>query len=180
MKKSLVQKMCIASILSAISIILNILSPENSTYKITIYGLPLMLCSMLYGPFIGFLAGLVTGFINQLTSKYGLSITSILWMLAPILWGTVSGVILKLQNNKINPYNKLNIVIMVVLTSLIVTLVNSLVIYLDSIIFEYPLEMAVVDIFIKCGISLILSVFYSVALYILTNRLKKYSWIIEN
>ena len=64
--------------------------------KITFYAVPLMVVGMLHGPKLGALAGLVSGIVIQLTSEYGINLSSIFFGLAPVVWGFVSGLIFKL------------------------------------------------------------------------------------
>lgn len=178
MNKKIYLKITVAAVMAALSIVLEKLSIPlgDGTYKITLYGFPLMFSSIFFGPVVGVLSGLVVGFISQLTSMWGLSPTSILWMLAPILWGTIGGLIIKLCKDKENIYNLKNIIIIVVVTSLSVSLVNSLVTYLDGLIMGYQVEQTYFNIIIRCLISLCLCVPYSIILYYLSNRLKHLSW----
>lgn len=64
--------------------------------KITFYAVPLMVVGMLHGPKLGALAGLVSGIVIQLSSEYGINLSSIFFGLAPVVWGFVSGLIFKL------------------------------------------------------------------------------------
>lgn len=179
MNKKLQLKITLAAIMAALSIVLEKVSiPLGSgAYKITFYGFPLLFTSTLYGPFIGLLSGIVVGTVSQMTSPYGLSPTTPLWMLAPILWGTIGGLLLKLLSKfKGEAYKKINIVIVVVVTSLLVSLINSLVSFLDAFIMEYTFEQTFVNVVIRCSISLGLCVPYSIMLYYLCNRLKHLSW----
>ena len=64
--------------------------------KITFYAIPLMVVGILHGPKLGALAGLVSGIVIQLTSEYGINLSSIFFGLAPVVWGFVSGLIFKL------------------------------------------------------------------------------------
>lgn len=177
MKSSLTFKIALASVMAALAIVLEKLSIPlgDGTYKITLYGFPLLFTSVFYGPLVGGCAGLVVGFISQLTSIYGISATSVLWMIAPVLWGTVGGLILKLFKSE-NKYNIFNIIIVVVITSLLVSLTNSLVMFLDGQILGYVVEQTLVNIVIRCLISLAMCVPYSIVLYFLCNRLKHLSW----
>ncbi len=178
MKKNLVLKIVIASVMGALSIVLEKLSFNvGGSYKITFYGLPLMFTSIMFGPSIGLLAGIVVGFISQLTSQYGLSLTTPLWMLAPILWGFNCGFLFKKITN--HKFSIKNFGLIVIITSIFVTIVNSIVIYLDALIFQYTIEQTIITIVIKCAISLCMAIPYSALLYVLCNRLEYLSWTKE-
>ncbi len=175
MKKNLVLKIVIASVMGALSIVLEKFSFYiGGTYKITFYGLPLMFTSLMFGPSIGLLTGIVVGFISQLTSLYGLSLTTPLWMLAPIIWGFCCGLLFKKITNQ--KFTIINTIIIVIITSILVTIVNSGVMYLDALIFQYTIEQTIITIIIKCLISLCMAIPYSALLYVLTNRLEFLSW----
>jgi len=55
-----------------------------------------MVVGILHGPKLGALTGLISGIILQLTSEYGINLSSIFFGLAPVVWGFVSGVVFKL------------------------------------------------------------------------------------
>lgn len=176
MKKNLVLKIVIAGVMGALSIVLEKFSIKvGPIYKISLYGLPLMFTSVMFGYKVGSLTGIVVGFVSQLTSEYGLTPTTPLWMLAPILWGFLSGFISSRFKDKC--FYFINIAIAVLITSFVVTIVNSVVIYLDSLIFNYTATQAFIDIVIKCGISLGMGVIYTFILFLLCNRLKHLSWM---
>ncbi|MCI5939443.1 MAG: ECF transporter S component [Bacilli bacterium] len=176
MKKNLVLKIVICGVMAALSIVLEKFSIEiGEIYKITFYGLPLMFTGVMFGYKVGLLTGLVVGFVSQLTSKYGLSPTTPLWMLAPIIWGGMSGFLCCLFKD--HAYELKSIAISVFITSLFVTIVNSVVIYLDSIIFQYTSTQAFINIIIKCGIALGMAFVYTFVLFLLCNRLKHLSWL---
>lgn len=178
MKKNLVLKIVISGVMAALAIVLEKFSINvGPIYKITLYGLPIMFTSVMFDYRIGLLTGIVVGFISQLTSQYGLSPTTPLWMLAPIIWGFLSGFIT--SRFKENCYSFKSVAIAVFVTSLMVTLVNSVVIYLDSLIFNYTTTQAAIDIVIKCAISLGMGVIYTLILFLLCNRLKYLSWTVK-
>ena len=130
--KNKVLKITFCSIMAAMAIALNSVASLQITpsIKITFYALPLMVTSILYGFKIGFLTGLVAGVILQLISPYGVTITAPVWALAPILWGTVPGLIFK-PFNKINKY--LAYVLAVFFASIASNLSNTLAMYCDCL-----------------------------------------------
>lgn len=178
MKKSLTLKIVLSAIMAALAIVLEKFSIPlgDGTYKITLYGLPLLFSGLMFGPAVGALSGIVVGFIAQLTSQYGLSITSPLWMIAPILWGGLSGIISKFFRKKENNFSVKNIILSVAVTSFMVSLVNSNVMYLDGMILGYVVEQTAVNIIIRFAISLALCVPYSLVLYFTCNRLNHLAW----
>lgn len=171
MKKKVVLKICVAGMLSALSFVLNsYFAIDLFEMKITLYALPLMICGMFFGPTTGLLCGLVTGFLCQLFSKYGLTVTAPLWMLAPIAWGSLSGVMIRLFKNE---YKLWKVIISVVVVSLIVVGLNSFAMIIDGIVFEYPTEFVLTKLGIRIITALVNSVIYTALLYLILNRLKK-------
>lgn len=176
MKKKLVFKITLAAIMAALAIILDFLSGRiDMKFKITLYGLPLIFTSIMFGPLIGGLAGLVAGFISQIISPYGLSITAPLWMIAPVIWGTIGGLIMLLFKNK-NDFKLYKIIIVVIITSYLASTANSIVTYLDGLILDYTVEQTAATIITRFVIATIMCVPYSIILYFLANRLKHLSW----
>lgn len=134
MKKNEILNITICSIMAAVSIILEkfVSLDLGMGIKLTFYGLPLMIVGIMFGVKLGLLTGIVTGAIIQLTSPYGISVTSIFWALAPIVWGTLSA-IMYLVFKKSN--NFIVLVCVVLTTSLSATIVNTLAMILEGIIF---------------------------------------------
>ena len=89
MKKSNVFKLTFCSIMASMSIVLTLLEVNLPIFNVALYGLPLVLTSILFGPSYGFLAGFIAGSVEQITK--GLSIQTFIWILAPIFWGGLSG-----------------------------------------------------------------------------------------
>lgn len=60
-------------------------------FTITLYGIPLIFVGVMCGPAYGALTGLIAGTLEQL--KWGISLQTFLWLLAPITWGGLSGLL---------------------------------------------------------------------------------------
>lgn len=174
-KDKLIFKICLASVMASLAFALSFLKIDIGFNRITIYGLPLMITSIFFGPFVGILSGIVCGFLMQLTSQYGLTITAPLWMLAPILWSTIGGLYIKIFKIK-KPFSLINVIIIVVSTSLLVSLTNTIVYYLDALILKYTLEQTILTITYRFLASLLMCVPYTFIIYNL-RRLKEYSFL---
>ena len=85
MKKNEILNITICSIMAAVSIILEkfVSLDLGMGIKLTFYGLPLMIVGIMFGVKLGLLTGMVTGAIIQLTSPYGISVTSIFLFPSP-------------------------------------------------------------------------------------------------
>lgn len=183
MRKKIVFMIVMASMLAAIAVVLDKCSfkislfADKYTLKLTFYGLPLMIAGMIFGPKTGFLAGLITGIVTQIIiSEYGFGPTTLIWMVAPILWGWLSGIMMKLLkgNNHL-----LNIIISVITVSLIVSLFNSFAIYIDSLVYHYSSGLTFALIMIRLLISILIALIYIPCIYMLMKRITKdYSYLI--
>ncbi len=175
MEKRRVFQFALAAVMAALAGVLDAFTSIRigTHIKFTLYGLPLLFTGIMYGPFIGFLAGLVAGIIAQLFSPYGLTLTTPIWVIAPVLWGGISGFISYLLKHK---YTLPNIIVMVVVPSILATSMNSLAIYLDALIMKYPSQQTWISILIRLGTASVLSIFYIAILYVCCNRLKGILW----
>ena len=178
MRKKLIFNIVVASILAAMALVLEKLGIKipllgnTTTLRISFYGLPLMIAGIIFGYKTGLLAGLIMAIISQLVlSEYGITPTTPLWMIAPILFGLLSGLIIKIFKDKISV---ISILVSVVITSIFVSLSNSLALYVDGIVFDYDTKITFVLIMIRILSSIIVACIYIPVLYILSKRLKKF------
>lgn len=178
MRKKVIFNIVVASILAAMALVLEKLGIKipllgsTTTLRISFYGLPLMIAGIIFGFKTGLLAGFITATISQLIlSDYGITPTTPLWMLAYIVFGVLSGLIIKLFKGKISI---ISIITAVVITSICVSLANSLALYVDGIVFDYDTKITFVLIISRIFVSMIVACIYVPLLYILSKRLKKF------
>lgn len=178
MRQKIIFNIVIASILAAMALVLEKLGIKipllgnTTTLRISFYGLPLMIAGIIFGYKTGLLAGLIMAIISQLVlSEYGITPTTPLWMIAPIIFGLLSGLIIKIFKDKISV---ISILISVVITSIFVSLANSLALYVDGIVFDYDTKITFVLIMIRILSSIVVACIYIPILYILSKRLKKF------
>lgn len=119
--------------LAAMMAVLGYVAIESNVIKITFESFPLLLAGLMFGPMDGLMVGFVGTFIYQIL-KYGFAPTTILWILPYCVAGIVLGVYAKKYNYKNTPKQMLFIVIV---AELIITVMNTGVIYLDSVINHY-------------------------------------------
>ena len=105
MRQKIIFNIVIASILAAMALVLEKLGIKipllgnTTTLRISFYGLPLMIAGIIFGYKTGLLSGLIMAIISQLVlSEYGITPTTPLWMIAPIIFGLLSGLIIKIFN----------------------------------------------------------------------------------
>ena len=85
-----VKRLATDAVLIAVYFALAVLSVEIAGVKITFNSLPVVLAAMVFGPVDGFLVPFLGEFLSQML-RYGLTPTTVLWMLAPALRGLIVG-----------------------------------------------------------------------------------------
>jgi len=121
------------AMLAAMCAALGYLALDTGTMKVTFESLPILLGALLFGPVDGALIGLVGTGIYQLL-RYGVSATTLLWMLPYVLCGLLVGCYAKRQRFALTGKQ---ILLAVMLNELLITALNTGVIYLDSKLYAY-------------------------------------------
>ena len=136
------------AMLLAIYIVLSTLTIKlTPNLQITFSGLAIIMAIVLYGYSDGIIIAFLGSFVSQLRSAYGLTVTTPIWMIPPILRAVVFGLFyqiylsrgIKLQDKKIMFF------VAVMVAGLATTLANTGAIYLDALIFEYPVSLALIE-----------------------------------
>lgn len=118
MKKPLF-KMTLASILTALAIVLKIISRRlipSDQFGIPLFALPLVLGSIMVGPIYGAVMGMITDYISMTMSPFPFSL---FFFLSAVVWGLFPGLFNKLKGNKIK------LLITLLITHLTVTTFNT-------------------------------------------------------
>lgn len=143
-----VLRICGDGMLLAIYIVLSILTIRvTPNFQITFTGLAIIIASVLYGTPDALLIAFLGSFISQLRSTYGLTITTPIWMIPPMLRALVFGLTydillrkkIKLEDKKILFF------VVAIVAGLVTTLANTAAIYLDAKIIGYPVSMAFIE-----------------------------------
>ncbi len=164
--KSKIKFICISAIFAAMYVVLDIAAVElNSVFggmmKFSFSALPVILGALLLGPIWGASVGLIGAFIGQLFSEYGLTLTTPLWILPAFALGMTVGMLYLVfgRSNK-----RCILIIITVVGALLRTALNTLAMYIDAMIFKYPVVIfgvglvnrTVSSILIVIAISLVL------------------------
>ena len=128
-----IKRMATNSMFVAMYVVLSMVSLDLWTMKFTFDGLPIILGAMLFGPVDGMAIGLMGAFINQMID-YGFSVTTLLWILPAGIRGLLVGLYAKKYSFELNHKQ---VVFITVLSALVVTTVNTAVMYIDSKIYGY-------------------------------------------
>ncbi len=161
-KNKTILNICIVAVMAALFVVLDLVSIKiGNNIKITFGGLPILVAATVCGPLWGGFAGLIGSFIAQCFS-YGFSATTLLWVLPAFARGLVAGLLF------IALYNKLklqyNLIISVIVSSLTVTALNTLAIFIDSKIYGY---YSIAVVFGQTAFRVVSSVVTSIAYIVL-------------
>lgn len=167
------KRLATLAMLIAIYSVLSILTPiKLVNFKFTFEAFPILVASLLLGPVDGLIVGGVGSFIYQLLfSGYGITATTILWVLPHAISGLVVGLFAKKHSFNLN-YRQ-NCLICII-SSLLVTAFNSLALYVDSKLFGYySYALVFGGIIVKIITGIVLSIVYCMVLPKLISFLKK-------
>ncbi len=102
-------------------------------FKFTFEGLPIVLGAMLFGPIDGMLIAFVGICITQVL-KYGITATTLLWILPHVVSGAFVGYFSMKKKFRLS---HIEAVILLVVSQILVTLINSVSIVIDAKIYGY-------------------------------------------
>ena len=128
MKKMTTRQMAADSMLAAMCAVLGAVALDVGNLKITLESVPIIVGALLFGSLDGAAIGFVGTLVYQLL-RYGVSVTTLLWILPYVVCGLIVG--LYAQKRGFSLSTKQTIII-VVIAELVVTTLNTGVMYIDS------------------------------------------------
>ena len=125
--------LAINAILSAMCVVLSYLSIDLGNIKFSLESLPVLAGALLLGGWSGGAVGLVGTLISQLL-RYGLSVTTPLWILPHVVCGIIVGLYAQKKDFRLSPGQAIGVV---AAGELAVTALNTIALYVDSRIYGY-------------------------------------------
>jgi len=126
------RKLVVIAMMVAVYVVLNTVGTIRLGWiNISVSALPIIVGALLYGPGGGLMVGLVGAFLGQLMT-YGVTATTVLWIIPPAVRGLLIGLYAKRCGYALSSRQLVGVLIV---TSLVVTLLNTGAIYLDSVIY---------------------------------------------
>ena len=156
-KQGLVFKMTLLGLCLALYIVLKLVSIDLQFIKISFAGLPVIFISVVYGPLEGAFLGGLGEFIYQVFS-YGITPTTALWILPPVVRALIIGFMFKQKDVKKHPVLW---IVAVVLSCIAVTVINTFAIWVDAKIFHYPSNLTNITIILRFVGSIATAVLYA-------------------
>lgn len=127
------KQMATDAMLIAMCAVLGYLSVDLGNIKITFESVPILIAALMYGAADGFAVGALGTLIYQLL-RYGLSITTPLWMLPYALCGLLVGLYAQRRDFALS---QAQVMFIVIANELLITILNTGVMYVDSKIYGY-------------------------------------------
>ena len=133
MENKKTRALALDAMLCAMYVVLSFVSINLPNMKFSFDSLPILVGAALLGPVDGLAVGLVGSFISQLLT-YGITVTTPLWIIPAGVRGLLVGLYAKKHGfNMTLKQTELA----VIFSALVVTALNTVVMYLDSVIFGY-------------------------------------------
>ena len=133
MKKFTTRQLTLDAMLAAMCAVLGYLAIDTGTVKVTFESVPVLIAALLFGPVDGMAVGFVGTLVYQLL-RYGVSVTTPLWILPYVLCGLIVGLYAKKKNFELTQGQT---VLIIVIAELVVTLINTATLYVDSKVYGY-------------------------------------------
>lgn len=127
------RKLALNAVLAAMCAALGALALDLNSIKITFESFPILLGALLFGPLDGLAVGFVGTLLYQLL-RYGVSVTTPLWILPYALAGLVTGFYARRRAFSLTTGQTVGIV---VAAEVLITALNTLVMYIDAKLYGY-------------------------------------------
>lgn len=139
-KNMTIKKITMMAILIALGVVLKFFSIGNGEFRISFWDIPLFISGMMMGPFYGMICALGTDLIYGLCfSSYPFSF---IMMFTTIIWGISGGLF---YNKVISKKNIFVLYLIILITSLLATFINSfyLILYygLETMLLKLPFRL---------------------------------------
>jgi uncharacterized membrane protein len=149
-KNNLVAKMCLDAMFIALYFLLAKLSFPIGNIHLTLASLPLVISALLLGVRSTVVVALLGEFLNQLLG-YGLTLTTPIWMLPPLIRGLTIALVGYFYKKKGEALENHQVIyyLTIVIAALLTTAANTLALYLDAIIIGYPVAVVWLETLIR-------------------------------
>jgi uncharacterized membrane protein len=174
MKRSLVYHISLQAMFIALYFVLAKITLSFGNLHLTLASLPLLVSALL----LGFGDTVAVAFLGEfLMFSYGISLTTPLWLLGPVVRALLLGSVAAFYRKKgleldhqIIPYY-----LTVVVSALIVTVINTGVLFLDALIVGYPFSFVWLETLLRLLTGLVTAVVVALLAHPLSDALRKLS-----
>ena len=174
MQRKQIEKIAISAVMAALYVGLDYLAvsvsaPFGGTMKLSIAGLTVIIVAALFGAVWGAATGFVGAFVGQMIT-YGFTATTVLWCLPALFRGITFGLIFLMMKKNTKPWALL---VPTVISSLIVTAINTCVMYIDAKIYHYPVVLFGISLVNRILAGVITAIVFAIILPPIINGVKK-------
>ncbi|HIS02623.1 MAG TPA: folate family ECF transporter S component [Candidatus Pullichristensenella avicola] len=141
----------------ALFVLLSYISIDFFFLKLTFASFPIIVSSLLFGCVDGMAVGAIGEFIHQMLT-YGLTPTTILWVLPAFARGLIIGLYAQKRGFDLNMKQT---AVIVLVSSLVVTALNTAALYLDAAIVGYPAGLNFLRIVLRFVSSVVMAAVYT-------------------
>jgi ECF transporter S component (folate family) len=160
----------LCGVLSAMTAVLGSVALDFTSIKISFETFPIIIAALLFGPLGGIVTGGIGSFIYQML-RYGVSVTTPLWILPYIVCGAFAGAFSRRGGFDLS---RGQILAVSAGSELLVTAFNTLAIYVDSHIYGYYYPAIITGMLIpRVAVSVAKAVVLAIVLPELLKTLKK-------
>lgn len=154
-------KLAVDAVLAAMCAVLGALALDFNSIKITLESFPVLLGALLFGPLDGAAVGLVGTLLYQLI-RYGVSVTTPLWIVPYVLAGLLAGVYAKRRGFSLTVRQT---VAAAAAAEILITALNTFVMLLDAKIYGYYFPGFISAMLLpRCAVCAIKSVAFGLTL----------------
>lgn len=166
------RKVVLIAFYTALFVVLSLYGTINlSGMKLTIQNLPIYVGAIMLGAVPGAAIGFAGMFINQLIT-YGFSATTLFWVLPQTIIGGICGYIF--ENKIIRVGSGIKFWICIITLQVILTVINTIVILIDSLIFGYFSFLVVFGpLVLRIMVSIIVGIIYCIVIPPIIKLIKK-------
>lgn len=159
------------ALLTALYVALSYVAIDLRFMKLSLAGLPVCIGGLLMGGLPGFFIGFLGAFIEQLL-RYGLGVTTLLWVVPVAVRGLVVGLFAKKKNFIMNTFE---MGFILVLSAIVLTGLNTISLYIDSKLYHYYTFQTIfgmVGIRILTGIAT--SIIYLIVIPVIVKEMRRF------
>ena len=146
------KRIALNAVMAAVFVALSLVSFIIAGVKVTLEGLPVVICAILYGPVDAAIVGGLGKFINQMLT-FGMTPTTVLWILPAVVQGLVTGIGVVVLRKLLRDHrfeNKgyfLGVLAVCAVGGMLAAVLNTLAYYVDSKMFGYYDYFLVLGVF---------------------------------
>lgn len=161
-----------AAVLVALYVVLSYVAIDLKVMKLSFAGLSVIVGGLCMGPLAGLEIGAFGAFLEQIL-RYGFSATTFLWIIPVAVRGLMVGSCAKKKGFALTTFET---GLIMVLSAVVVTLLNTGCIYIDSRIYGYYSFAAVFSmIFVRIATGIVTSLVYLLIVPYLVKRLRVFT-----